>query len=87
MLQFIETRHAQPIDYAKAMAFIADHGHRAVCTKDGLLALTECIVAVDYHDDLVAELDDDIVFDEPAVFPIDDCGKVDARAIRDWLGY
>lgn len=89
MLAFIDTRHAQPVDYAKAMSFIADHGHRAYLTKDGLLALSDCVWCDHERLGDSAPLADimDRVFEEPAVFEVDDMGRVDGRKVRDWLGY
>lgn len=82
MLTHIHNTKPQPCDYAKVQAFIEDHGHRAFVTKDGLLAFSEA-----FYVEPIPAMRGDGLFEEPAVFPIDDMGRVDSRAVRLWLGY
>lgn len=86
MLAHIHTAQPQPCDYAKVQAFIEDHGHRAFVTKEGLLAMSDDCYVLDTREGLAVP-EDDRWCEAPAVFPIDDMGRVDSRAVRLWLGY
>lgn len=73
---------AHTVPYAKAIAFIEDHGHRVFVTKEGLLALS-----IEWGNWPEHAQSRDLTCEAPMVFPIDDAGRVDSRAVRDWLGY
>jgi len=80
----VHTKHTT--HYTAAMAFIQAHGHFAAITKDGLLALSECAYTVLKHTD-AAEHEDDMWFQEPKLFEVDEDGMVVSRDVRVWLGY
>jgi hypothetical protein len=79
------------IHYTRAMMFIADHGHFAAITKDGLLALSwegNVISPMgEPADDGIGGSTVDAWYEAPMLFEVDEDGMVVSRDVRIWLGY
>lgn len=75
------------VPYRQAIAFLSDHGNimHASLTVEGIIA-THWVR--DHSDDNApVEMVGDTWFEETVVFDVDEYGRVDGTAIRNFLGY